>query len=58
MSAGTYILNQINYLLAISSETVSLFLPFARRLDKTLRPLGVDILSLNPCLLRLFLFEG
>jgi hypothetical protein len=45
-------------LLAISSETVSLFLPFALRLDSTLRPLAVDILSLNPCLLRLFLFDG
>ena len=46
------------YLLAISSETVSLFLPFALRLDNTLRPLAVDILSLNPCLLRLFLLDG
>lgn len=48
----------IVYLLAISSETVNLFLPFARRLDRILRPLAVDILSLKPCLLRLFLFEG
>jgi len=48
----------MNYLLAISSETVSLFLPFALRLDRTFLPLGVDILSLNPCLLRLFLFDG
>jgi aminopeptidase N len=46
------------YLLAISSETVSLFLPFALRLDNTLRPLAVDILFLNPCLLRLFLLDG
>lgn len=46
------------YLLAISSDTVNLFLPLALRLDNTLRPLAVDILSLNPCLLRLFLLEG
>jgi len=51
-------LARIDYLLAISSETVSLFLPFALRLDRTFLPLGVDILSLNPCLLRLFLFDG
>jgi len=43
---------------AISSDTVRRFLPFALRLAKTFLPLGVDILSLNPCLLRLFLFEG
>ncbi len=49
---------QVIYLLAISSETVSLFLPLALRLDNTLRPLAVDILSLKPCLLRLFVFEG
>jgi hypothetical protein len=49
---------KVDYLLAISSDTVNLFLPLALRLDNTLRPLAVDILSLNPCLLRLFLFEG
>ncbi len=58
MSCRDVYFSVINYLLAISSETVSLFLPFALRLAKTLRPLGVDILSLKPCLLRLFLFEG
>ena len=40
----------------ISSEI--LFLPLALLLANTFLPLGVDILSLNPCLLRLFLFEG
>jgi hypothetical protein len=40
----------------MSSETVSRFRPLALRLDNTLRPLAVDILSLN--LLRLFLLEG
>jgi hypothetical protein len=37
---------------------VSLFLPLALRRDKTFRPLAVDILSIKPCLLRLFLFDG
>jgi hypothetical protein len=41
-----------------SSETVSFFLPFARREAKTLRPLAVVILSRNPCLFLLFLCEG
>jgi hypothetical protein len=40
------------------SETVRRFLPLALRLAKTLRPLAVDILSLKPCLLRRFLFDG
>jgi succinate dehydrogenase flavin-adding protein (antitoxin of CptAB toxin-antitoxin module) len=41
-----------------SSETDNLFLPFARRAFKTLRPLAVDILSRKPCLFFLFLFDG
>jgi len=41
-----------------SSDTVNLALPFARRAAKTLRPLAVDILSRNPCLFFLFLFDG
>ena len=41
-----------------SDETVSLFLPFALRDARTLLPSWVDILSLNPCLLALFLLEG
>ena len=41
-----------------SSETVSFFLPFLRRAAKTLRPLAVDILWRNPCLLALFLRDG
>jgi hypothetical protein len=48
----------IGYLRNISSETVSLFLPLALLRASTLRPLAVDILSLKPCLLRLFLFDG
>ena len=49
----------LNYLLCLgSSETVSFLLPFARRAFSTLRPLAVDILSLNPCLFFLFLFDG
>ena len=47
------------YLLCLgSSETVSFLLPFERRAFSTLRPLAVDILSLNPCLFFLFLFDG
>ena len=41
-----------------SSETVSFFLPLARRAAKTLRPLAVAILSLNPCLFLRLLFDG
>jgi hypothetical protein len=41
-----------------SSETVSFFLPVALLLDRTLRPFAVAILSRNPCLFFLFLFEG
>jgi hypothetical protein len=46
------------YLRNISSETVSLFLPLALLRASTLRPLAEDILSLKPCLLRLFVFDG
>ena len=41
-----------------SSETVNFFLPRALRAAKTLRPLTVDILNLNPCLFFLFLTDG
>ena len=41
-----------------SSETVSFFLPFARRAANTRRPFAVAILSRNPCLFFLFLLEG
>lgn len=41
-----------------SSETVSFFLPFARRAANTLRPFAVAILSRKPCLFFLFLLEG
>ena len=41
-----------------SSETVSFFLPLARRAANTLRPLAVAILSRKPCLFFLFLLEG
>ena len=41
-----------------SSETLSFFLPLARRALNTFRPSAVDILSLNPCLFLLFLFDG
>jgi hypothetical protein len=41
-----------------SSEVVSFFLPRALRAANTLRPLTVDILSLNPCLFFLFLTDG
>lgn len=52
-------LKAFGYLLCCgSSETVSFFLPFARRAFKILRPLAVAILSLNPCLFFLFLFDG
>ena len=48
----------IYFLWSFLSETVKLFLPFALRDDNTLRPLAVAILSLKPCLLRLFLLDG
>ena len=41
-----------------SSATVNFALPFARRAARTLRPFAVAILSRNPCLFLLFLFEG
>jgi hypothetical protein len=41
-----------------SSETVSFFLPFARRAAKTRLPLAEAILSRKPCLFLRFLFEG
>jgi len=41
-----------------SDDTDNLFLPFARLLAKTLRPLAEAILSLNPCLFLFFLFDG
>jgi len=47
-----------DYLSLSSDETVSFFLPFALREANTLLPFAVDILSLNPCLLALFLLEG
>jgi hypothetical protein len=55
---GADTLSKDAYLLAISSETVRRLRPLALRLANTLRPLAVDILSLKPCLLRRFLFEG
>jgi len=48
--------SEINYF--PSSETVSFFLPRDLRAASTLRPLTVDILSLNPCLFFLFLTDG
>jgi hypothetical protein len=47
-----------NYFLAIASETVRFFLPLLLLAAITLLPLGVDILSLKPCLFLLFLLEG
>jgi hypothetical protein len=41
-----------------SDETVSFFLPLALLAARTLLPLGVDILSLKPCLFALFLLDG
>jgi len=46
------------FLNVFSSETVSFFLPFLRRLANTLRPLAVAILSRNPCLFFLFFRDG
>jgi hypothetical protein len=46
------------FLKVVSSETVSFFLPFFLRAEMTLRPLAEAILSRNPCLFFLFLFEG
>jgi len=50
---------EINYPFNLSSgDTESFFLPFALRAARTLLPLGVDILSLKPCLFTLFLLDG
>ncbi len=46
------------FTLLYSSETVSFFLPLARREANTLRPLADAILSRKPCLFFLFLLEG
>ena len=46
------------FLPRLSSDTVSFFLPLALRAARTLRPLAVDILSLNPCLCLRLVFEG
>jgi hypothetical protein len=49
----------IHYFFGLASdETDNLFLPLARLLAKTLRPLAEAILSLKPCLFLLFLFDG
>jgi hypothetical protein len=49
----------ISYYLSLSSEDAeSRFLPFALREARTLLPLAVDILSLNPCLFAFFLLDG
>jgi len=50
--------DKIDYFNLSSEETVSFFLPFALREARTLLPLAVDILSLNPCLLALFRLDG
>jgi hypothetical protein len=57
---GTFILDikSLNYFNFSSGETVSFFLPLALREARTRFPLDVDILSLKPCLLALFLLEG
>ena len=47
-----------NYLLALTSLMVNLFLPFALLAASTLLPFGVDILSLKPCLFLFFLSDG
>jgi hypothetical protein len=41
-----------------SQETEILLLPFDLLFESTFLPFGEDILSLNPCLLRLFLLDG
>lgn len=53
-----YVSYFIDYLLALDTLTVNLFLPFALLAAKTLLPFGVDILSLNPCLFLFFLSDG
>jgi hypothetical protein len=58
---GTFlkILIGLYYPLSFNSvDTDSFFLPLARRAARTLLPLGVDILSLKPCLFALFLLDG
>ena len=57
-SLTKHIVNMYYFLPIGSSETVSFFLPLARRAAKTRRPLAVAILSLNPCLFLRLLFDG
>ena len=48
-----------HYFLCLGSqETVNLCLPLARRRAKTFLPFAEAILSMNPCLFLLFLFDG
>jgi hypothetical protein len=42
----------------LSSDTVSFFLPLARRRLRTVRPLRVFILTKKPCVLARFRFFG
>ncbi len=46
------------YLWVFSSETVSFFLPLARRLAKTARPLADSMRDLKPCLFFLLRCDG
>ena len=48
-----------HYFLCLGSEdTVNLCLPFALRRARTFLPFAEAILSINPCLFLLFLFDG
>jgi hypothetical protein len=58
LSVGGESYKKQDYFFGKESDTVSTFLPFALRADNTFRPLRDDILSLNPCLFFLFLFDG
>ncbi len=53
-----YMCEETTYLFARAVLTVSCLRPFALLAAKTLLPLGVDILSLKPCLFLFFLSEG
>jgi hypothetical protein len=55
-NTGQNIIN--SYLCVFSSDTVSFFLPLARRAASTRRPFAEAILSRKPCLFFLFLTDG
>jgi len=58
-SNALILINANHYFLCLGSlDTVSLCLPLALRRASTFLPFAEAILSINPCLFLLFLFDG